>query len=211
MRRSAPRGDTVTFAIRGPGDTFGEIAMLGSERRRSSTVAALEPAVTLAPGFSELDRLRSAHPNLERHLVELLDRQVRRLSDHLLEALHVPADDRIVRRLLDVCTRYDAPDAAGSVIVPLTQDAVGVLAAAARPTTNRVLRRLEADGIPALRRGSIEVLDREALTQAQRADAAQPLTAPEVKPRTKNRWSEKNTSIGTIIEMKAAAVSSSLP
>jgi CRP-like cAMP-binding protein len=73
-------------------------------------------------------------------LVELLALQVRRLSDHLLEALHVPADERIVRRLLEVCGRYDLSEAAGSVVVPLTQDAVGDLAGAASPTTSRVLR-----------------------------------------------------------------------
>ena len=34
VRRSTSRGDTVTFAILGPGDTFGEVAMLGAEPRR---------------------------------------------------------------------------------------------------------------------------------------------------------------------------------
>jgi CRP/FNR family transcriptional regulator, cyclic AMP receptor protein len=165
VRRSTSTGETVTFAILGPGDTFGEIAMLGAEPRRSSTVVTLEPTVTLSLGFGELDRLRSSHPALDRHLVELLARQVKRLSDHLLEALHVPADERIIRRLHEVCRHYGVPDAAGSVVVPLTQDAVGDLAGASRPTTNRVLRRLEADGILALHRGSIEVLDRAALSR----------------------------------------------
>jgi len=165
VRRSTSRGDTVTFAILGPGDSFGEVAMLGAEPRRSSTVVALEPAVTLSLGFGEVDRLRSSHPALERHLVGLLALQVKRLSDHLLEALHVPADERIVRRLLEVCDRYDVPAAAGTVVIPLTQDAVGDLAGASRPTTNRVLRRLEADGILALHRGSIEVRDRAALAR----------------------------------------------
>ena len=167
--RRAPRGgDTVTFAILGPGDAFGEMAMLSPEPRRTSTVVALEPAVTLSLGFADFERLRSAHPAVERLLVEMLAERVRRLSDHLVEALHVPADERIVRRLLEVCERYDVADAAGRVVVPLTQDAVGDLAGAARPTTNRVLRRLEADGILALHRGSIEVLDRRALTRTGR-------------------------------------------
>lgn len=36
-----------------------------------------------------------------------------------------------------------------------------------------------------------------------------PLVAPARRPRTKNLWSEKNTMSGTMIEMKAPAVSSS--
>jgi CRP/FNR family transcriptional regulator, cyclic AMP receptor protein len=164
-RRSTSAGDTVTFAILGPGDTFGEMALLASQPRRTSTVVALEPAVTLSLGFSEVERLRSDHPAIERQLVEMLAQRVIRLSDHLLEALHVPAEERIVRRLLDICDRYDTPEGAGTVVVPLTQDAVGELAGAARPTTNRVLRRLAADGVVALHRGSIEVLDRKALAR----------------------------------------------
>jgi len=164
-RRSTPAGDTVTFAVLGPGDTFGELALLGSQQRRTTTVVALEPAVTMSLAFGEVERLRAAHPAVERQLVAMLAQRVARLSDHLLEALHVPADERIVRRLLEVCDRYVAGEGARTVVVPLTQDAIGDLAGASRPTTNRVLRRLEADGVVALHRGSIEVLDLGALAR----------------------------------------------
>jgi CRP/FNR family transcriptional regulator, cyclic AMP receptor protein len=164
-RRSTPAGDTVTFSILGPGDTFGELALLGSQPRRTSTVVALEPAVTLSLGFGEVERLRVAHPTIERQLVTMLAQRVSRLSDHLLEALHVPADERIIRRLLEICDRYAVVDSGRALVIPLTQDAVGDLAGASRPTTNRVLRRLAADGVVALHRGSIEILDREALAR----------------------------------------------
>ena len=167
-RRSTPAGDTVTFSIVGPGDTFGEMALLGAQPRRTSTIVALEPAVTLTLGFGDVERLRAAHPTVERQLVAMLAQRVARLSDHLLEALHVPADERIVRRLLEICDRYVAVAGAATVVIPLTQDAVGELAGASRPTTNRVLRSLAADGVVALHRGSIEVLDREALARRAR-------------------------------------------
>ena len=163
--RSTPAGDSVTFAILGPGDTFGEMALLGGQARRTSTVVALEPAVTLSLGFAEVERLRAAHPAVEGQLVEMLAQRVMRLSDHLLEALHVPADERIVRRLHEICDRYAAPEDARTVVVPLTQDAIGDLAGASRPTTNRVLRRLAGEGVVVLHRGSIEVLDRAALAR----------------------------------------------
>jgi len=161
-RRSTPRGDTVTFAILGPGETFGELALLAAQPRRTSTVVALEPAATLSLAFGDLERLRSAHPAVEREIVQMLALRVTRLSDHLLEALHVPADERIVRRLVEICDLY-AGGGSSTVVVPLTQDAIGDLAGASRPTTNRVLRRLEADHVLILRRGSIVVTDRPAL------------------------------------------------
>lgn len=162
VRRATVDGARITFAVLGPGDAFGEMAMLAPQPRRSSTVVALEPAVTLSLGFADFERLRASHPAVERLLVEMLAERVRRLSDHLVDALHVPADERILRRLLEVCDRY-APAESRRVLVPLTQDAIGDLAGAARPTTNRVLRRLETDGVVALHRGRVEVLDRAAL------------------------------------------------
>ena len=42
-----PLGETATIAVRGPGDSFGEMALL-SDERRAATVAALEQAETFA-------------------------------------------------------------------------------------------------------------------------------------------------------------------
>lgn len=156
-RRSTPAGDTVTFSVLGPGDAFGELGMLSPLAHRTTTVVALEAAVTLSLGFTDVQRLRSSHPAMERLLVELLAARVARLSDLLLEALHVPADERVVRRLSELCSRYGPLDGRRPVVIPLTQTEIGDLAGASRPTTNRVLRRLSADGVVSLHRGSIEV------------------------------------------------------
>lgn len=164
-RRSTWAGDSVTFAILGPGDAFGEMAMLSVGARRTSTVVALEPAVTHSLSFAEFGRLCSSHPGVERLLVDLLAERVRRLSDHLVEALHVPADQRVVRRLSALCERYGPTDPVAPVSVPLTQTDIGDLAGASRATTNRVLRRLASDGVVVLHRGSVEVRDRVALSR----------------------------------------------
>ena len=49
--------------------------------------------------------------------------------------------------------------------IPLTQNEIGDLAGASRPTTNRVLQRLVADGLVVLRRGSVEVPDSAELSR----------------------------------------------
>lgn len=165
VRRSTPAGDTVTFSVLAPGDAFGEMAMLSPMVNRTSTVVALEPAVTLSLAFADVRRLRASHPAVEQLLVELLAARVARLSDLLLEALHVPADERVVRRLSEMCSRYGPVPDGRPTVVPLTQGEIGDLAGASRPTTNRVLRRLSAAGVVILRRGSIEVRDPVALAR----------------------------------------------
>ena len=164
-RRSTSGGDSVTFSILGPGDAFGEMAMLSVGGRRTSTVVALEPAVTLSLSFAEFERLRASYPGVERLFVEMLAERVRRLSDHLVEALHLPVDQRVVRRLSALCERYGPADPALRVAVPLTQTDIGDLAGASRPATNRVLRALAAEGVVVLHRGSVEVCDRVALAR----------------------------------------------
>jgi len=48
IRIMTPLGNTVTIAIRGPGDSFGEMALVAEGRKRSATVEAVEEAETFA-------------------------------------------------------------------------------------------------------------------------------------------------------------------
>ena len=161
-RRTSPMGDSVAFRVIGPGRALGDVAVRSAERRRSSTVTALEPTTTVSLTFAEFERLCAEHPDIQAQLTTLLAARVRRLSDHLLEALFLPTDRRIVRRLLDLCEQYGAP-ADHRVLIPLTQTDISELAGATRPSTNRVLRRLEDRGLVRLGRGQVEVVDRPGL------------------------------------------------
>ena len=161
-RRTSPMGDSVAFRVIGPGRALGDVAVVSSARRRSSTVSALEPTTTLSLTFAEFAQLCEEHPGIQTHLATLLAARVKRLSDHLLEALFLPTDRRVVRRLLDLCDQYgDGNDP--RVVIPLTQTDIAELAGATRPSTNRVLRALETEGLVRLRRGQVEVVDRAGL------------------------------------------------
>lgn len=163
-RRTTPLGDSVAFRVIGPGRALGDVSLAAAHPRRSSTVVALEPTVTLVMTFAEFRRLMAQYPALGDRLAALLSARVRRLSEQLVEALYLPSDRRVVHRLLDLCTQYAGGDG-GPVVIPLTQADVAQLAGAARPTTNRVLRALEGDRVLRLHRGWIEVLDPEALAR----------------------------------------------
>jgi CRP-like cAMP-binding protein len=162
-RRTTPQGDVVTYAVLGPGEAFGEMAMLAEDHRRSSTIVAVEPAVTLTLRFDEFRRLCQEHPAVQGLLVQMLAQRVERLSTHLVDALHLPADRRVLRTLIDLSGHYADSARTGAVTLPLTQVEVAELSGASRPTTNRYLRRLEADGLVRLNRGHVAILDVGAL------------------------------------------------
>ena len=172
-RRDSVDGTRLAYVLLGPGEAFGEVGLLTAHRRRSTTIEAVEPTVTMSLSSADFDRLRSAHPGVEALLVQLLVARVERLTDGLLEALHVPADQRVARRILDLTGAYDAA-ATGEVRVPLTQTDLAELSGVTRPTANRVLRRLERSGAVALGRGVLVVRDPVALRRAAGPDHRSP-------------------------------------
>jgi CRP-like cAMP-binding protein len=163
IRVMTPLGDTVWLAVRGPGESFGEMTLIESDARRSATVSALEPAETFAVYKAEFDRLRERHPSVDRVLIAFLASEVRMLDERLLEALYLPAERRLLRRLHELSQVYRHPD--GSTVIPLTQEELAEFAGAARATVNRVLREEQARGTIELRRGKTRVLDPDELAR----------------------------------------------
>ena len=166
IRVSTALGDVATLTVLGRGDSFGEQALLDESAVRTASAIALERVEVRTLQRQHFDELRRQHAAVDRLLVEVLASQVRRLSAHLLEALYLPADRRVVRRLADLAALYDAPDDRHEI--PLRQDDLASMAGTTRPTTNRILRQLEQDGVIALRRGHVEVIDLASLAKRAR-------------------------------------------
>jgi CRP-like cAMP-binding protein len=161
VRIMTPLGDTVTVAVRGPGDSFGEMALVDGDARRSATVAALEDAETMAVYQAEFHRLRKEHPGVDRVLMAFLANEVRRQNELLLEALYLSVERRVLRRLVELNESYGREDGE----VPLTQEQLAELAGTSRATVNKVLREEQQRGTVALRRGRTHVLDAEELAR----------------------------------------------
>ena len=166
IRATSPLGDIAIFRVLSVGEIFGEQALLVADASRAATAVALEPTETHSLHRDDFDQLRHEFPQVDRFLVEALVLQVRRLSNHLQEALFVPADSRVLRRLLELTDTY--ADAKATTSIPLTQDEIATMAGTTRPTANRVLKAAEADGCLVLTRGQIEVIDRDGLARKAR-------------------------------------------
>lgn len=163
-------GDTVTVSVHGPGDAFGELALLDLEQSRSTTVAALEPGETYAVHRDDFTRLRQEYPSVNDVLARLLAARVRRMSDLLSEAFSVPAERRVLRRLLELAALYG--EGAPGAVVPLSQNEIAGLAGTSRATVNRVLRGEVKRGAVELRRGQTVVVDPAGLAKRARATGA---------------------------------------
>jgi len=161
IRVTSPLGDLVTLDLLVAGNILGEMALLAPGGVRSATALALEPTETHMIDAEVFAQLRRDQPALTEVLVALLAARVRQLNERLLEALYVPADSRLLRRVLELADVYGAE-------IPLTQEDLAGLAGATRATVNRVLRREEKAGTVALGRGRLVVVNREALARRAR-------------------------------------------
>ena len=161
VKVSTPLGDAATLELFLPGDVVGEMALLSPSGFRSATAVALEPTETLVIDQGVFGELRRQHPSVSEVLIQLLGARLCRLNERLLEALYVPADVRVMRRLLELAQTYGD-------VVPLTQDDLAGLAGATRATVNRVLRSEEKEGALELARGRIRIVDRAMINHRAR-------------------------------------------
>jgi len=132
--------------------------------RRAATVAALEEAETYAVYQAEFHRLRKEHPRVDQVLIAFLAAEVRRQNELLLEALYVPVERRLLRRLVELVSSYEGR--AGEI--SLTQEQLAELAGTSRAAVNKVLREEQQRGTVQLRRGKTVVLDPVALQRRAR-------------------------------------------
>lgn len=154
--------DVNTMAILGPGDHFGELALLSEDAIRSATVVALEDGETLSLHRVDFEKVLREYPLASTVLLNALRAQVERLSARLAEALYVSADTRVRHRLVELADLYATGDDA-VVTIPLTQEDVASLAGTSRATVNRVLGEEKDAATVDVRRGKVAITDREKL------------------------------------------------
>jgi CRP-like cAMP-binding protein len=163
IRVTTPLGERAMLALRGPGEAFGELALVsGPDSVRAATVESLDAGETHAVYRREFDVLRREHPRVGEVLLALLADSVRRTNVLLLDAYYAGADKRVRRRLLEL--------SAGAVdgVVRLTQEDLASLAGTSRATVNRVLREEQRRGSLELRRGVVAIGDADALQRRAR-------------------------------------------
>ncbi|MGF1664553.1 MAG: Crp/Fnr family transcriptional regulator [Kineosporiaceae bacterium] len=161
VRFSTPVGESVILAVMGPGEVVGELGLVDPGHERTASVVAVDDVVAWALRHDAFQRVRREHAGVDDFLLAVMARQVRRLTRMVAEALYVPAEQRVARRLSEAADAFaqpgDRPDAV--VTVPLTQDELAHLAGTSRPTANQALKSLERRHLVRVARGRVELLD----------------------------------------------------
>jgi CRP/FNR family transcriptional regulator, cyclic AMP receptor protein len=162
VRITTQLGETALLDVIGPGEAFGELALLSPGSRRSATVESLDEGETLSVLREDFALLQAEHPGVKDVLLRLLAEQLTRASDRIVEAHYTDAETRVRRRLRDLALRQGADGT--KTDISMTQEHLAEMAGTSRATVNRVLREEERRGAVALTRGHTTVLDLDDLS-----------------------------------------------
>jgi CRP/FNR family transcriptional regulator, cyclic AMP receptor protein len=150
-------GRHVTLNILGPGDLFGEIALLDGKPRTAEAVA-LESCEIFAVQRRDLLPLLQRDVGLAMRIIELLCARLRWVSDRREDATLLPLDARLARSLLMLAEDYGSD-------VQISQQELADLVGASRERVNRQLQAWQEEALIALRRGSVAIVAADRLLE----------------------------------------------
>jgi CRP/FNR family transcriptional regulator, cyclic AMP receptor protein len=160
-------GRSITLAQFGPGDIFGELAML-DEEQRSATIETLEETEAIAILGADMRRLLREHPDIAVKLISSLGRRLRETNERLARQSFQTVQSRVALALSELVAKELAEKESqmrGDVLVTATQNDLAQLAGSSRESASRFLAVLERAGVISQGRGRLVVHDPEALKQ----------------------------------------------
>ncbi|MDH3743845.1 MAG: Crp/Fnr family transcriptional regulator [Acidobacteriota bacterium] len=133
-------GSEVILAFLGPGDTVGEMGLIGSSGR-SASVLTLEETVCLAMDRGSFRVCLKTVPGLSFNLVQLLSRRLRLANEQVQALSTLDVRGRVARQLLAFAQRYGEAGSTAEVSIPLrlTQTDLASLVGASRERVNQVI------------------------------------------------------------------------
>jgi CRP/FNR family cyclic AMP-dependent transcriptional regulator len=152
----SPDGEEATVAMLGPGEFVGDLALLDG-RPRSASALAFEAARALVVTRADFARWLSERPAAALALLEALSLRVRRTDEALADLSFLELPRRLAKRLLAL-----APAGEGARL-RITQSDLASMLGVSRESVNKELNAFARAGWIALGRGSVTLLDREAL------------------------------------------------
>jgi CRP/FNR family transcriptional regulator, cyclic AMP receptor protein len=163
VTREHSDGRAITLATLGPGDIFGELAMLDGEVR-SASVEALADGELLALPAGEVRALLARHSEITVKLIAALVRRLRTANERISRQSFQTVPSRVAG-VLSQLVAEESPRSGegGEVTIRMNQTDLAQLAGTSRESVSRFLADLERSGIVQPGRGRVTVLAPEKL------------------------------------------------
>lgn len=149
-------GAEVALGKFGPGECFGELALLDG-LPRSGTANATRETRALVVMRDDFSGWLDARPAAGRALLETLSLRLRATSDRISDRQFLSLTQRLIKELLK---GYDGSE---SLDLRCTQAELGTTLGVSRESINKSLRNLNKQGLLKLGRGTVQIADPDRL------------------------------------------------
>lgn len=139
---SDEHGKEVILNILGPGEYFGELALLDDEPR-SASVKTMQPTKVMVITRDDFKNSLETNSDMVYNLINSLIRQVRALTGNVKSLALLDVYGRVARTLLDLANNVD-----GKMVIEqkLTQQDIADMVGASREMVCRILKDLVSGG-----------------------------------------------------------------
>lgn len=154
-------GREVILSVLGPGEFFGEMALIDDEPR-SAHVIAMEDATLLVLRREEFHPILLQTPAIALALLKELSRRLRRVDEKVGSLVLLDVTGRVSRLLLDLADDEDGQ----RITRKLTHHTIAQMIGSSRETVSRTMRELVDQGHIEVTRKEIAIKNRGALEAA---------------------------------------------
>lgn len=153
------QGKEVVLALLGPGEFFGEFALLDGEPRSADAVATVAAELLVLPR-EDFVRFLLEVPTVAVNMLASLSRRFRRTDRLVHDAAFSDVRTRVTRLLVELAETRGKAGNGGVVIGPrLTQGDLASMVGATRESINKCLRSYAAQGLVRHERGRLVLLN----------------------------------------------------
>jgi CRP/FNR family transcriptional regulator, cyclic AMP receptor protein len=162
VTREHSDGRAITLATLGPGEIFGELAMLDGDKR-SASAESITDGTLLALPASDVRSLLSRNPEIALKLVAGLVRRLRAANMRLSRQSFQTVPSRVAGILAQLSREDQDGDETAEVTIRMNQTDLAQLAGTSRESVSRFLAELERAGVVRSGRGRVTVLEPQKL------------------------------------------------
>jgi CRP/FNR family transcriptional regulator len=157
VTREHSDGRAIALATLGPGDIFGELAMLDGGTR-SASVETLSDCELLGLPATDVRRVIADHGDIAAKLIVAITRRLRETNERVARQSFQTVPSRVAGVLAQLIAEEASEERPG-ITVRMTQADLAQLAGTSRESVSRFLATLERAGVVAVGRGRVTILE----------------------------------------------------
>src|SRR5215208_3752447 len=158
VTREHSDGRAIALATLGPGDIFGELAMLDGGTR-SASVETLTDSELLGLPATDVRRVIAGHGDIAAKLIVAITKRLRETNERVARQSFQTVPSRVAGVLAQLTAEEAMPEGREGVTVRMTQADLAQLAGTSRESVSRFLATLERAGVVSVGRGRVTVLE----------------------------------------------------